>query len=48
MINKRVTPGNIVSNMLRSVEVWHCVKMLTAKVIPGIEKYIENSQESNL
>ena len=32
MIDERVTPDNIVSHMLRSVEVWHYVKMLSAKV----------------
>ena len=34
MIDERVTPDNIVSHMLRSsVEVWHYVKMLSAKVM---------------
>ena len=32
MINERVTPDNIVSHMLQSVEVWRCVKGLSAKV----------------
>ena len=44
IIDERVTPDNIVSHMLlRSVEVWHYVKMLSAKVSAGIEKDGEGS-----
>ena len=43
MIDARVTPDNIVSHILRSVEVWHYLKMLSAKVSAGIEKDGESS-----
>ena len=43
MIYERVTPDNIVSHMLRSVEVWHYIKMLSAKVMHEIEKNGETS-----
>ena len=33
MIDARVTPDNIVSHMLRSVEVCHYVQILSAKVM---------------
>ena len=33
MINERVTPDNIVSHKMRSVAVWHSVKMLSANVM---------------
>ena len=38
MIDERVTPENIVSQMLRSVEVWHYVKMLSAKVMQELRR----------
>ena len=38
MIDERVTPDNIVSHMLRSVEVWHYVKMLSAKVMQELRR----------
>ena len=33
MIDERAIPDDIVSHILRSVEVWHYVKMLSAKVM---------------
>ena len=39
MIDERVTrPDNIVSHMLQSVEVWHYVKMLSAKVMQELRR----------
>ena len=38
MIDESVTPDNIVSHMLRSVEVWHYVKMLSAKVMQELRR----------
>ena len=38
IIDERVTPDNIVSHMLRSVEVWHYVKMLSAMVMQELRR----------
>ena len=38
MINETVTPENIVSHILRSVEVLHYVKMLSAKVMQELRR----------
>ena len=38
MVNERAIPDNIVSHMLRSVEVWHYAKMLSAKVMQELRR----------
>ena len=48
MIDERVTtPDNIVSHMLRSVEVWHYVKLLSAKVMQELRRMERELVELN-
>ena len=44
MIYERVTPDNIVSHMLRFVEVGHYVKMMSAKVMQELRSIKRTSR----
>ena len=46
-LDNRFTPLNIVSHMLRSVEAWHYVKMLSAKAMQELRR-IERPHRSGI